>query len=109
MGSEEGKGRNRGIGMASVMHIGAGIRNLYGDCNLSEAFIKMNNDGTIDLASGAMDTGQGSNTVLAQVAAEELGIPMRDINMITGDTSTTPQCLGAWGAARPLLLGMLSS
>jgi len=103
--AKRGKGRNRGIGMASVMHIGAGIRNLYGDCNLSEAFIKMNNDGTIDLASGAMDTGQGSNTVLAQVAAEELGIPMRDINMITGDTSTTPQCLGAWGSREAFIAG----
>jgi 4-hydroxybenzoyl-CoA reductase alpha subunit len=89
---------NRGVGMASLMHTGGGVRLLFGDCNLSDVFIKMNNDGTIDLASGMAEIGQGSDTALAQIAAEELGISVQDVNVITGDTWTTPQCLGAWGS-----------
>jgi len=100
-----GKPKNRGMGMASLMHTGGGIRNLYGDCNLSDVFIKMNNDGTIDLSSGATEIGQGSNTVLAQIAAEELGIQVEDVNVITGDTSVTPQCLGAWGSREVFITG----
>jgi len=90
---------NRGVGMASVMHTGGGLRLQHkGGSNLSDVFIKMNNDGTIDLASGMAETGQGSDTILAQIAAEELGLRLEDINMITGDTSVTPQCMGAWGS-----------
>jgi len=96
---------NRGLGMASFMHVGSGLRGLYGDCNASDAFIKMNNDGTIDLSSGAAEIGQGSDTVLAQIAAEELGIRVEDINVITGDTSTTPYCLGAWGSREVFIAG----
>jgi 4-hydroxybenzoyl-CoA reductase alpha subunit len=96
---------DRGVGMASLMHTGGGIRNLYGDCNLSDVFIKMNNDGTIDLASGAAEIGQGSDTVLAQIAAEEVGIRIEDVNVITGDTSTTPQDLGAWGSREVFIAG----
>ena len=95
---------DRGVGMASLMHTGGGVRLLFGDCNLSDVFIKMNNDGTIDLASGMAEIGQGSDTALAQIAAEELGISIKDVNVITGDTWTTPQCLGAWGS-RELFVG----
>jgi len=96
---------DRGVGMASLMHTGGGVRLLFGDCNLSDAFIKMNNDGTIDLASGMAELGQGSDTALAQIAAEELGIRIEDVNAITGDTSTTPQCLGAWGSREIFIAG----
>jgi len=99
------KAGNRGIGMASGMHTGGGLRNLYGACNLSDVFIKMNNDGTIDLSSGAAELGQGVDTVLAQIAAEELGIRVEDVNVITGDTSTTPVCLGAWGSREVFIAG----
>jgi len=96
---------NRGVGMASLMHTGGGVRLLFGDCNLSDVFIKMNNDGTIDLASGMAEIGQGSDTALAQIAAEELGISIKDVNVITGDTWTTPQCLGAWGSREVFVAG----
>jgi len=99
------KPENRGVGIASVMHTGGGVRLLFGDCNLSDVFIKMNNDGTIDLASGMAELGQGSDTALAQIAAEELGLRVEDVNVITGDTSTTPQCLGAWGSREIFIAG----
>jgi len=96
---------NRGVGMASLMHTGGGVRLMFGDCNLSDVFIKMNNDGTIDLASGMAEIGQGSITALAQIAAEELGIDVKDVNMITGDTWATPQCLGAWASRQVFVAG----
>jgi 4-hydroxybenzoyl-CoA reductase alpha subunit len=96
---------DHGVGMASLMHTGGGVRLLFGDCNLSDVFIKMNNDGTIDLASGMAEIGQGSDTALAQIAAEELGISIKDVNVITGDTWTTPQCLGAWGSREVFVAG----
>jgi CO/xanthine dehydrogenase Mo-binding subunit len=97
---------DRGVGMASVMHTGGGLRLQHkGGCNLSDVFIKMNNDGTIDLASGMAETGQGSDTAIAQIAAEELGLRLDDITMITGDTSVTPQCMGAWGSREVFVAG----
>jgi CO/xanthine dehydrogenase Mo-binding subunit len=96
---------NRGVGIASLMHAGGGLRFLFGDCNLSDVFIKMNNDGTVDLTSGMAEIGQGSDTGIAQIVAEELGINMEDVNIITGDTSITPQCLGAWGSREIFIAG----
>jgi xanthine dehydrogenase molybdenum-binding subunit len=43
--------------------------------------------------------------VLAQIAAEEVGIRIEDVNVITGDTSTTPQDLGAWGSREVFIAG----
>jgi 4-hydroxybenzoyl-CoA reductase alpha subunit len=98
--------RDRGIGMACVMHTGGGLRLQHkGGCNLSDVFLKMNNDGTIDLVSGMAEMGQGSDTVLVQIAAEELGLRMEDIHIITGDTSVTPQCMGAWGSREVFVAG----
>lgn len=96
----------RGVGMASVAHTGGGLRLEHkGGLNLSEVFVKMNNDGTIDLASGMGETGQGSDTIFAQIAAETLGLQLDDIHMITGDTSATPQCMGEWGSRQVFVGG----
>jgi len=56
----------------------------------SSAVIKINEDGTANLLVTAMDIGQGSNTVLAQIAAEVLTIPVEKISVVTGDTDVTP-------------------
>ena len=84
--------------MASVQHVGGGIKAFFGNnCNFSSAAIKVNEDGTVNLMSGSSDIGQGSDTTLAQIAAEELGIRFEDIRMITADTDVTPMCLGTFG------------
>jgi xanthine dehydrogenase molybdenum-binding subunit len=62
------------------------------------AFIKMNEDGTADLLTGASDIGQGSSTVLAQICAEELGIRLEDVHVTEGDTAITPFELGTYGS-----------
>ena len=50
------------------------------------------------LYCGAMDIGQGSDMVLAQVAAEELGLEPRDIRLVTADTDLTPVDLGPYAS-----------
>ena len=62
------------------------------------ASIKVNEDGTFVLLTGAPDVGQGSSTVLSQIAAEELGVILEDISIITADTDTTPLDYGAIGS-----------
>ncbi|MFH1116091.1 MAG: molybdopterin cofactor-binding domain-containing protein [Pseudomonadota bacterium] len=65
--------------------------------NPSGAVIDVLHDGTVNLAVGSADIGQGSNTILAQIAAEELGVPLESISVRSADTETTPYCVGTYG------------
>ncbi len=101
------KRKNCGIGMAVVMHGGSGGKFYWGDnCHISSAIVKMNNDGTVDVLTGSKEIGQGSDTVLAQIAAEELGVLLEDINILSGDTDATPPCGGAWGSRQTFTAGI---
>jgi CO/xanthine dehydrogenase Mo-binding subunit len=62
--------------------------------NPSAAVVKVNPDGSAVVLVGSADMGQGSNTVLSQIAAEELGIPFDSIAIVAGDTKITPHCSG---------------
>ena len=75
----------KGIGVALAMH-GTAIPYL----DLGGASLKMNEDGSFNLLIGATDLGTGSDTVLAQMAAETLGIPIDDILVYSSDTDFTP-------------------
>ena len=46
-------------------------------------------DGTLTLYSGALDIGQGSNTIMTQIAADALGLPVGQFMLVTGDTDLT--------------------
>ena len=54
-----------------------------------------NEDGTATLLTGTVETGQGSLTVLGQIAAEELGISADDVHVVSADTDATPMDTGA--------------
>lgn len=56
----------------------------------SSASLKLNEDGSVVLSTGAVDVGSGNGTVLAQIAGEGLGIPLEDIVVVSADTDTTP-------------------
>ncbi|MFP2931002.1 xanthine dehydrogenase family protein molybdopterin-binding subunit [Pyxidicoccus sp. 3LG] len=56
----------------------------------SSATVRLNEDGTVTVTTGAVDTGQGSDTALAQVAAGALGVPLEHINFSRPDTDTSP-------------------
>ena len=85
-----------GVGLANMVHTGGGGR-FYG-FNSAEAFIKLSDEGTVTLITSALDMGQGAHTAMAQIAAEELGVSMRDINVLSNDTDLTPYDLGSWGS-----------
>lgn len=77
-----GRGRRRGIGMAAVGHVCA----LLG----TSATVRLNEDGTLTVNTGATDIGQGSDTALAQCAAAALGLPLDKILFSRPDTDISP-------------------
>jgi len=83
------KRRGRGIG-CMWYPIGFTV-----DANPSAAMVKVNEDGTATVLTGTVETGQGSLTVLAQIAAEELGIATDDVHVVSADTDVTPMDTGA--------------
>ncbi len=90
----------RGIGMAVAMH-GTGIAGL----DMGGASIKMNDDGSFNLLFGATDLGTGADTVLAQIAAETLGVPLNDIIVYAADTDFTPFDTGAYASSTTYVSG----
>ena len=83
--------RGIGIGINSVQTgFPMGIR------GGSQALIKFNEDGGVTLISGVVDNGQGNDNMLVQVVAEELGLEMSDITLITADTEVTPNDPGSY-------------
>ena len=77
----------RGIGLACGGFV-CGAR-LAGH-SASGSFIQVGEEGGVTILTGSSDLGQGSRTVVAQIAAEELGISPSDITVHSGDTETTP-------------------
>ena len=90
----------RGVGMAVVMH-GSSIAGL----DMAAATLKMNDDGSFNLLIGATDIGTGSDTILAQIAAEVLGIPVDDLIVYSSDTDFTPFDKGAYASSTTYLSG----
>ena len=88
--------RGRGIGIAGMMHV-SGAK-VYTDGDFSSAQVNLFEDGSAAVFSGTTDMGQGSTTVLAMIAAEELGLDLDDIHMVTMDTDLTPIDLGSWAS-----------
>lgn len=110
MGWHEKRGRDRtvlgkphlkrGIGLAVVMH-GTGIAGL----DMGAASIKLNDDGSFNLLFGATDLGTGADTVLAQIAAEALGVPVEDMIVYAADTDMTPFDTGAYASSTTYISG----
>jgi putative selenate reductase molybdopterin-binding subunit len=90
----------RGIGIADAMH-GTAIPYL----DMGGASIKMNDDGSFNLLVGATDLGTGSDTVLAQMAGEVLGVPIDDIIVYSSDTDFTPFDKGAYASSTTFISG----
>jgi putative selenate reductase molybdopterin-binding subunit len=90
----------RGIGVAAVMQ-GTAIPYL----DMGGASIKMNDDGSFNLLVGATDLGTGSDTVLAQQAAEVLGVPVEDMIVYSSDTDFTPFDKGAYASSTTYISG----
>jgi CO/xanthine dehydrogenase Mo-binding subunit/aerobic-type carbon monoxide dehydrogenase small subunit (CoxS/CutS family) len=85
----------RGVGVAGMWY-GCGNTSLP---NPSTVRVGLKRDGRIALHQGAVDIGQGSNTVVTQICADALGAPVDCFDLISGDTSITPDC-GKTSASR---------
>ena len=96
-------GRGMGFAISTYMS-GAGTAIYWNDMPHSEVQLKVDRTG-VTLFCGAMDIGQGSDSVLAQIAAEELGLEARDIHLVTADTDTTPIDLGSYSSRVTFMAG----
>jgi aldehyde oxidoreductase len=85
----------RGVGVAGMWY-GCGNTSLP---NPSTVRIGLKRDGRISLHQGAVDIGQGSNTIVTQICADGLGAPIERFDLVSGDTSITPDC-GKTSASR---------
>jgi len=96
-----GTGRfRRGVGVSLAMH-GTAIPGL----DMGGASIKLNDDGSFNVLVGATDIGTGSDTVIAQIAAEVLGVRMEDIIMHSSDTDFAPFDTGAYASSTTYISG----
>ncbi|TGE33601.1 molybdopterin cofactor-binding domain-containing protein [Desulfosporosinus sp. Sb-LF] len=90
----------RAVGMAITMQ-GSGIANI----GTASAEIRLNDDGYFTLLIGATDMGTGCDTILSQMAAEILEIPMEMIIVNAGDTDTSPYDPGSYASSTTYLAG----
>jgi CO/xanthine dehydrogenase Mo-binding subunit len=67
--------------------------------NPSTVRVALKADGRIALHQGAVDIGQGSNTIVTQICADALGVPIERFDLVSGDTAITPDC-GKTSASR---------
>ncbi len=95
--------KGEGIGMASLIHVGGGARVYKSDgCG---TIIKLDDFGKVDLFTGATDMGQGADTVIAQIVAEQLGLQVDDIHVIHSDTDVCPWDVGAHASRTTFVAG----
>jgi 4-hydroxybenzoyl-CoA reductase alpha subunit len=97
---------NHGIGVAAYGFMSGGIFNWFDTpYAFSAALVRINIDGKVDLFTGACDIGQGSDTTLSMICAEELGVRLEDVRILASDTGICPADLGAWGSRETLMNG----
>ncbi|MCC7218174.1 MAG: molybdopterin-dependent oxidoreductase [Burkholderiales bacterium] len=92
----------RGVGMASMLHVGGGAKIYPSDgCG---TILKIDDFAHVTLMTGASEIGQGSETVLAQLVCEELGVPLDAVTVVNNDTDITPWDVGVH-ASRTTFIG----
>ncbi|MDY6864124.1 MAG: molybdopterin cofactor-binding domain-containing protein [Thermodesulfobacteriota bacterium] len=94
---------HKGIGMGCQGFVsGANIAPPY---DATGTIIKAHEDGGVTVLTGASDIGQGSDSIIAQIVAEELGIKLEDIRIIAADTEITPLEPGSFSSRVTLMSG----
>lgn len=95
-----GNGKIRSVGVAMAMQ-GSGISGL----DVGSAAIKLNDDGFFTLSIGAADMGTGCDTILAQIAAEELGCSLDEVVVHGVDTDVSPYDSGSYASSTTYVTG----
>jgi xanthine dehydrogenase molybdenum-binding subunit len=92
-----------GIGFASTLNVGGGARIYRSDgCG---AIVKVDDFGHVTLISGSSEIGQGSETVLAQIVADVLGVPVSDVTVLNSDTEVKPWDVGVHASRTTFIAG----
>ncbi|MHC4210721.1 MAG: xanthine dehydrogenase family protein molybdopterin-binding subunit [Planctomycetota bacterium] len=101
---ESGAGAvRRGIGMASLLHVGGGAKIYRSDgCG---TILKIDDHGHVTVITGSTDIGQGSETVIAQLVAEELGLGVAAVTVINNDSEITPWDVGVHASRTTFIAG----
>ena len=99
--------RGKGIGVATSYFVsGAGGAIYRTDIPHSTVIIKVADDGNgVTVYTGSNEIGQGSDTIVAMIAAEVLGLALEDVTVISGDTGLCPIDLGAYSSRQTLMTG----
>src|SRR5207248_10036214 len=100
-------GPGRGLGVAGSMYISGTAYPVYpNEMPQSGVLVKLDRSGRVTVYSGASDIGQGVNTLLCQIAAEEMGCDPRDVTIVAADTDLTPVDLGAYSSRVTFMCGL---
>ncbi|MDP8229357.1 MAG: xanthine dehydrogenase family protein molybdopterin-binding subunit, partial [Candidatus Electryoneaceae bacterium] len=93
----------RGVGYASMIHVGGGAKIYPSDgCGTD---LKLDDYGELTIITGSSEIGQGSETVLAMMASEELGISIGNIKVINTDTDVKPWDVGVHASRTTFVAG----
>ncbi len=84
--------KRRGVGISTTTMISGAPYYPF----TSAGIVQLHDDGRATLLTGVVEMGQGSETTLAQVAAEELGLRLEDIRVVSGDSEQTPVDMGSF-------------
>jgi xanthine dehydrogenase molybdenum-binding subunit len=96
-------GWKRGVGYAGMFHVGGGARIYRSDgCG---AIVKLDDFGRVTLITGASEIGQGSETVLAMIVAETLGVPLERVDVVNSDTRVRPWDVGTHASRTTFVAG----
>src|SRR5439155_11415203 len=99
-------GPGKGVGIALSAYIsGAGLPIYWNDMPHSGAQLKVDRGGGVTVYCGVSDIGQGCDSLLAYIAAEELGIEPEDVRVVAGDTDLTPVDLGSYSSRVTFMAG----
>jgi CO/xanthine dehydrogenase Mo-binding subunit len=93
----------RGVGMAAAMHV-SGNRTI-GNWDGSTVVVKVNEDGRAVVHCAEGDMGQGAMTMLAQVVAHELDLPIEHVHVVAPDTDAAPYCIGSLASRVTIVSG----
>jgi 4-hydroxybenzoyl-CoA reductase subunit alpha len=102
----EGLPKGKGIGVAGSAYIsGAGLPIYWNPMPHSGAEIRIDRGGGVTVMCGTAEIGQGSDNMLASVAAETLGVLPEDVHVVSGDTSLAPVDLGSYSSRVTMMAG----
>jgi xanthine dehydrogenase molybdenum-binding subunit len=97
------RGVHRGLGVACFVHVGGGARIYQSDgCG---SIIKLDEAGLVTVITGASELGQGSETVIAMIVAEEMGVPLAAVSIRNSDTDLKPWDVGAHASRTTFVAG----